>query len=238
MTGVARVDPESLSWIRSEIDVTLGQAREYLSDFEPSRDDSDVTPFRMVANDLHQVVGTLQMMEIDGAAMLAEEIEALADALVNGAVSPESDNTDLLKQGLGALSDYLSHLHKGLPDLPIKQIDMLNGLRHARGESPLDPFDLFHPDLDKLPAKQNRSRLSDEEYKQTAHKMRRDFQKHLLLWLRQGDKDALQGLASIVQEMFQIAHFDKVAQLWWVSEALLEVLAGGVDTATVERNAP
>ncbi len=236
MTGLVRIDPESLGWIRSEIDVTLGQAREYLSDFEPTRDDGDVTPFRMVANDLHQVVGTLQMMEIDGAAMLAEEIEALADALVNGAVSPESDSTGLLNQGLGALSDYLDHLHKGLPDLPIKQIDMLNGLRDARGESPLDPFSLFHPDLDKLPPKNNNTRLSDDEYKQTAHRLRREYQKHLLGWLRDADKDALKGMASIVREMSQIARFGKVSQLWWVTEALLEVLAGGVDTATIERN--
>ncbi len=236
MTGLARVDSESLGWIRSEIDVTLGQAREYLSDFEPTHDDGDVTPFRMVANDLHQVVGTLQMMEIDGAAMLAEEIEALADALVNGVISPESDNTGLLNQGLAALSDYLDHLHKGLPDLPIKQIDMLNGLRDARGESPLDPFNLFHPDLDKLPPKKNKSRLSDEEYKQTAHRLRRDYQKHLLAWLRDADKAALTGIASIIEEMSQIAHFGKVSQLWWVTEALLEVLAGGVNTATRERN--
>ncbi len=235
MTGLVRVDPESLGWIRSEIDLTLGQAREYLSDFEPTRDDGDVTPFRMVANDLHQVVGTLQMMEIDGAAMLAEEIEALADAFVNGVVSAEAGSTGLLNESLGALSAYLDHLHKGLPDLPITQIAMLNGLRAARGESPLDPFSLFHPDLDQLPPQKSRSRLGDEEYRQTAHRLRRDYQKHLLAWLRDADKDALKGMASIVEEMSQIAHFGKISQLWWVADALLEVLAAETETATVER---
>ncbi len=236
MTGLARVDPESLSWVRSEIDVTLAQAKEYLSDFEPARDDGDVTPFRMVANDLHQVVGTLQMMEIDGAAMLAEEIEALADALVNGAVPLESTHTGLINQGLSALSDYLAHLHKGMPDLPVKQIELLNDLRGARSEAALDPFTLFHPDLDKIPPKKPGARLSDSEYKQQAHSSRRDYQKHLLGWLRNADKSALQGMASVIAEMSKIAHFGKVSQLWWVTEALLEALSSGAGAAPVECN--
>ena len=72
----------TLDWIKREIDQTLIAARQAISGF--STQSEDVTPLRIYANHIHQVVGTLQMVELDGAAMLAHEAELLADSMLEG----------------------------------------------------------------------------------------------------------------------------------------------------------
>ncbi len=235
MAGVARVNPATLGWIRSEIEVTLENAQSHLADFHDNGHNGDVSPFRLLSGDLHQIVGTLQMMEIDGAALLAQEVETLADAFVAGQASPDPETTGLLDRGLTAITVYLDQLHKGLPDLPIKQIDVLNQLRAARGDSPLDRYDLFHPDLETFPPKQAKQKLAEAEYRQTARQLRKDYQRHLLAFLRDtADRDALKGLAATVDALAAIARFSAVNQLWWVAGAFLATLGADHDGTSLD----
>jgi len=73
-----RVDTSTLGWVKDEIDRTLAQGREALRRYVDAGDDA--TALRLFSNNVHQVAGTLQMVELDGAAQLAQETEALAAA--------------------------------------------------------------------------------------------------------------------------------------------------------------
>ena len=71
----------TLQWVKPELDETLGVARQALEAYVDNPGDRDV--MRSCADSLHQVQGTLRMVELYGAAMVAEEMHALARALVD-----------------------------------------------------------------------------------------------------------------------------------------------------------
>ena len=71
-----------LGWVKPELDETLRLARMEVESFvdEPT----DTTRMDFCAGYLHQVQGTLRMVELYAPAMVAEELELLARALQEG----------------------------------------------------------------------------------------------------------------------------------------------------------
>ncbi len=220
MSGPSRVDPATLGWVKTEIDQTIENARNALAEFTPG---SDITPLRMYASHLHLVVGTLQMVELYGAANLAQEAEQLADAVIRGG-NGDGQAPGLLETALEKLSEYLEKLAQGMPDLPMQNVEVLNKLRLARGESPVDEAALFNPDLNVFPPDHDPKKLGDEEYSHRALQLRRDYQNRLLSWLRNADIDVLGSMRDIVDRLLEISRFGAVSQLWWVAGAYLDLL--------------
>src|SRR3989344_3162010 len=143
MSTHSKVDLSTLGWVKTEIDETLKQARLALESF--AENPSDKTRLRFCITHLHQVVGTLLMVELDGAAMLAKETEALADAVINDKVTPDSRILDALTRGILTLPDYLARLQAGQSDVPLKHIALMNEMRAARHATPISELELFSP---------------------------------------------------------------------------------------------
>ena len=76
------IDTTTLGWIKPELDETLRQAREEIEAF--AENPSDTARMRVCASHLHQVHGTLRMVELYAPAMVAEEMERLSLALLRG----------------------------------------------------------------------------------------------------------------------------------------------------------
>ena len=68
---MSRVDPSTFSWVKDEIDESIKQARLSLEAFSTATDDT--SQMRMAVAFLHQVSGTLQIVELDGAARLVSD---------------------------------------------------------------------------------------------------------------------------------------------------------------------
>src|SRR5690606_12851060 len=101
---------------------------------------------------LHQIYGTLQMVEFYGAALLAEEMEAVAQNLVNDETSHQRESLESLMQAIIQLPHYLEHIKVGRRDLPVVLLPILNELRSSRGETLLSETALFIPIIeDNLP---------------------------------------------------------------------------------------
>src|SRR5690554_2095029 len=73
------IDYTALGWVKPELDETLRQARLEVEAFV--EDPTDSSRMRFCASYLHQVQGTLRMVELYAPAMVAEEMEQLAEAL-------------------------------------------------------------------------------------------------------------------------------------------------------------
>ena len=85
--------------------------------------------------DLHQVQGTLRMVELYGAAMVVEEMEQLAPRCSTKIADRSTDEAyAVLMRGIVQLPDYLERLQSGHRDIPIVLLPLLNDLRAARGE--------------------------------------------------------------------------------------------------------
>ena len=141
------IDFTTLTWVKPELDETLRQARQALEAYVEEGEDPG--QLKACATLLHQVQGTLRMVELYGAAMVAEEMEQLAKALQEGKVADRDVGYAALMRGIVQLPDYLERLQSGHRDIPIVLLPLLNELREPRGEKGLSESVLFAPDLSK-----------------------------------------------------------------------------------------
>jgi chemosensory pili system protein ChpA (sensor histidine kinase/response regulator) len=229
-----KVDPSTLGWVKHEIDETLKQALVSLESF--SENPTDKTRLRFCVTHLHQVVGTLMMVEIDGAAMLARESEALAEAMLNDAAAANPNTIEMLSRGILLLPDYLARLQAGGADVPLRHLTLMNEMRAARNATPISERELFDPDLSVRPPPSDVPKLSERDYAQLAKHLRPSYQLALLNWLRAPDnREALRQLGNIFGELKDKASQGAFEQLFWVAQGLVEALDSEGVEATVDR---
>ena len=124
-----RHDYLALDWVRGEIQETLNQAQQALESFVDNPDDA--TRMRFCQTHLHQVYGTLQMVEFYGAALLAEEMEKLAQALLDGNVGNVTDSQETLMRAILQLPPYLDRVASNRRDLPVVLLPLESCSAHA-----------------------------------------------------------------------------------------------------------
>lgn len=229
-------DYSALNWVKSEIDETLRQARHALEAYVANP--QDVAQMRFCVAHLHQVRGTLQMIELYGAALLAEEMELLARTLIDAEIEHKDDAYEVLMRAILQLPDYLERLQKGHNDNPLVILPLLNELRAVRAYPLLSESALFAPDLSVVPAglipparAGGKPRTEETDARTLARKLRPAYQQALLNWYR-GNRttENLDRLAGIAAELQQASRLDSVAQIWWVMGAFIEALAdAGID---------
>jgi chemosensory pili system protein ChpA (sensor histidine kinase/response regulator) len=234
MSTHTKVDPTTLGWVKNEIDEALKQARLALEAF--AENPGDKTRLRFCLTHLHQVVGTLLMVELDGAALLAREAEALAEALLNDQATDAEAALEALTRGILTLPEYLGRLQAGQPDVPLRQLPLVNEMRTARGVEPTREFDLFAPDLAVRPPRSGAARLSDADFAALARDLRPRYQNALLAWLRGGDAtNSLSEIAAVMDDLQQATPQVFAEQLFWSAGGFVESLAGGGLEASAER---
>ncbi|MGF1546900.1 MAG: Hpt domain-containing protein [Thiotrichales bacterium] len=213
----------SLAWVKREIDRSLESARttvlRYLDEpTQPAR-------LREALPLIKDVLGTLEVADLAGAAMLAQEILALVDRLAKEEVRRPEDAAKLVVRALLQLPDYLEYLQSGRDDMPIVLVSIVNDLRTMRDE-PLVSDELItisrlEHDGDVL----DRQPTSGEELQAIAHLTRHVFQLGLLGWYRAKNVSAnLKKMSLVCQRLRLASKYRSSKRLWWVAEAMLEAL--------------
>jgi chemosensory pili system protein ChpA (sensor histidine kinase/response regulator) len=228
------LDFTTLNWVKQELDETLKQARQALEAYV--EDTADSSLMRFCSTYLHQVQGTLRMVELYGAAMVVEEMERVANALLDGVVRQHDEAYAVLMRGIVQLPDYLERLQGGHKDIPIVLLPLLNDLRACRGEKLLSESVLFSPDLGAtLPrSAHGPDRATPEaELKAQAGRLRGGFQIGLLHWFRNMNPDAaLGGMQTTLDRLRGLTDQDEARRLWWIAGGVVEaVRAGGIDSS-------
>lgn len=224
-----RRDYVALEWVQGEIEETLKQAQFALEAFAESPDDTNRLEFSLAY--IHQVFGTLQMVEFFGAALLAEEMELLNQALVDGLVPANNDNLAILMQSIIQLPNYLDQLKKGQQDLPIVILPLLNDLRAARGVGLLSETALFSPDLSpakRMVAEPNFDNVSQPGTAQLVRKLRQMYQLALLGWLKDEKVEtSLEFLTKSVARACRLTERTNTAALWKIVDAFIAAIKAG-----------
>ena len=125
-----RHDYVALEWVKGEIAETLKQARQALEAFVENP--QDPTRMRFCLTYVHQVHGTLQMVEFYGAALLAEEMEQLSKALMEGRVANQGEALEVLMQAILQLPVYLDRIQTARRDLPMVVLPLLKHVLRTR----------------------------------------------------------------------------------------------------------
>lgn len=222
-----RHDYVALDWVKGEIEEVLKQAQYELEAYVETPDDTARMKFCLTY--LHQVRGTLQMVEFYGAALLAEEMEAVAQAMLNDNVSNPAEAREVLMQAILQLPNYLEHVKLGHRDLPVVLLPVLNDLRGSRGESLLSETSLFQPSIKiSTPLSTEQSRkFSDKQFIDLVRKLRQMYQVALLGLLKGKDVEHnLTYLQKVTARLAKLLVDTPDESLWNVACSVLEGITG------------
>ncbi|TBR40187.1 MULTISPECIES: Hpt domain-containing protein [Dyella] len=223
------IDFTTLQWVKPELDETLSIAREALESYVDNPGNRDV--MRSCADSLHQVQGTLRMVELYGAALVAEEMETLAISLLEDHVAQREEAYAAMMRGLMQLPDYLERLSSGHRDVPVVLLPLLNDLRASRGQQALHESALFSPNLevtlpDEAPAAMNQEEAERAHGKVAELRLR--FQQQLLAWFRgQQPQQQLAAMAQTLDAIAACCYSIPGRRLWWITAGVLEGLQQG-----------
>jgi chemosensory pili system protein ChpA (sensor histidine kinase/response regulator) len=222
------VASQTLDLVGRELNATLAEARTALETYVEQPD--NVSLLERCKQELHQVHGVLRVLEIYGAALLAEEMEQVAGYLLATVTERkgQAESLDALLRAMVQLPGYLERVLAGGRDLALVLLPLLNDLRAVRGSALLSEGTLLLLNLKSDKQAQPVVISADEpplNIEQWGRRLRARFQTGLIGWIR-GERieGNLETLAAVAQKLEQTATRQPVFQLWWVVGAVIEAL--------------
>ena len=215
----------ALDWIKDDLVESLDEARTALDQYAQS---AEQMRMRTCLTNLHQVHGTLIMLELEGVSLLAEHLEQLAQWMLDDKC-PE-DHQDIacqyLMQGILEMPGYLAALQEGAEDQTGPYIPLVNDIRSLLGEQPLQGVgdnSLYHP-------------ASPEVLQRFVHldgavkvaRIRAAFQNVLLAALKGQDrKRLLETLSKIALGLQKLSAGASLEKQWQALSEFVSALQGG-----------
>ncbi|MFV8783935.1 Hpt domain-containing protein [Microbulbifer sp. SA54] len=225
----------ALDWLIGEINETLAQARQQLETFASDSSSPDVSGessnslLNNCLNLIHQVHGSLHMAELAGAAMLAEEMEQLVQALANGDVENSDETREFLMRALLELPLYLEKIAFQRRDNPVLLLPLLNDLRAVRRERLITEGALFAPNLSALEQfSGKRQPLLNDPAKvgELVAKLRKMYHVAAASLIRDVNSgESLAYLAKVCEKMGLLYSGSPRQHLWEIVQGVLEGLA-------------
>ena len=235
------ISSQTLHIVAKELATTLNDARASLEAYAERSDQRAL--LEKCADQLHSAHGVLRLVEVYGAALLAEEMEHVTRYLLSSDNDQKRqvDGLDALMRAMVQLPTYLERVLSGGRDLALVLLPLLNDLRSVRGSPLLSEGTLLLLNLKSDQPAQPQSQRQGEQpisVAQWARRLRPRFQIGLLGYIR-GERTVqnLEILAKVAEKLEQVAETQPVFQLWWVVGAILEaVRANGLEgSATLKR---
>jgi len=216
----------ALDWVVGEIGETLKQARQALEAYVENPQDS--TRIRFCLTHIHQVHGSLQMLEFSGAALLAQEMEALSQALMNGQAQNDAEAHEVLMRAILQLPIYLEQVKVNRSDDPVSLLPLLNDLRAVRGSSLLSGDNYFKPNIEAARdgiLKKNPALSNPTQYQAILDKLRKMYQYAAAGVIRGVNVDEnLLYLDKVFTRLHKLTEGTTRAPLWELALALCEAL--------------
>ncbi|GGI20268.1 Hpt domain-containing protein [Oxalicibacterium faecigallinarum] len=220
-------DTGPLSWVIGEISEALTRSRVALGEALSGDADTRSTSLRQAKAYLHQAHGALQIIDVDGVAIITETVEELFERFEAEQLELNASSIDAIVLAYQALVEYLEELLAGLPHQPVRLFPYYRGLLEVRGAERIHPADLFFPNLairPQLPAATQH--LSADDYVG----LRKRFERALLTYLKSdaafGKTGAL-AMRDVVQHVESAQTNSQARAFWWVMAGFTDAVASG-----------
>jgi chemosensory pili system protein ChpA (sensor histidine kinase/response regulator) len=229
----------SFELVNRELAGTLDAARRELEDYVDGHSGPDA--LLRTAELLHLARGALKIVEIHGAALLAEEMEQTCRRLAEPGEQPGAERgIEALTRAMVQLPAYLERLLSGGKDVALVLLPLLNDLRQARDKPSLSEGTLvllnsgpFERHLELRSGVPTDTQIG-RGFEKVAQRLRPAFQSALLGWIKGGDVARyLDELLRVSTNLERAAVAEQVKQLWTVLTAVLTAVRGGGLEATV-----
>ncbi|MFI4890547.1 MAG: Hpt domain-containing protein [Steroidobacterales bacterium] len=235
------INSQTLYVVAKELSATLADARVSLEAYAERLDQRNM--LENCAEQLHVAHGVLRLVEVYGAALLAEEMEQVARYLLQVSADEKrhADGLDSLMRAMVQLPAYLDRVLSGGRDMALILLPLLNDLRAVRGTPLLSEGTLLLLNLKSDQPAQPRPPTADEpalDAVTVARRLRSRFQIGLLGVIRdEVVAHNLDLMAQVAAKLEQAATTQPLFQFWWVTGAVIEALqTNGLEpSATIKR---
>jgi len=226
------VEYNSLSWVKTQLDDVLSDAQTSLNEYIENQAAGEL---ENCIEHLQLIYGTLQMVEVYGASMLAEEMQQTTTALLEGNIDRAEDVYDVLMRAMLQLPDYLEGIQAGKKDAPITLMPLINDLRAARKEGLLTESVLFSPDVESAALNSDAydaTAIEPGKLKAEVKRLRTHYQLGLLDFIQNNkERVGLKRIRAVLQALEKVSSDDEVRRMWMVVGALVEgLIKQGIDT--------
>lgn len=217
VTGVT-----SLGLVRDELFATMEQAEQSLEQFIAERQNGSL--LQQAVEAMHQVRGTLNLIELTGAELLAQELWDQATDIPTGAGEERDVQLSALSNALHVLRRYLENLDLHRQEMPELLLPAINDLRQAGGQPPLPESYFFSVRLDQARRVAVEARLPEgADPDALARRFRQAYQQGLLGFLR-GQKvpSALRTMERALGGLERLYGDEPRGRLCWIGAAAIE----------------
>ncbi|MBD3668131.1 MAG: Hpt domain-containing protein [Kangiella sp.] len=212
----------ALNWVKDEIESTLEQAQNAIKAY--AEDETDKTQIHFCANCMHQIRGTMQMLEFSGAALLAEEMEALAEAIGEKKVDSNEKAYEVFLSAILRFRSYLSRYAEGKSDLPVILLPAINDMRACRGVDSLGAGNLISIPTEGIEAPEPKQKVELKgDILAEVKSLRSKFQQGLLGVIRDVDtQNNLDRMHQVTETLWGLGNRVPYQNLWWVTSVFLK----------------
>ncbi|MDX5372543.1 MAG: ferrous iron transporter B [Pseudomonadaceae bacterium] len=207
----------SLSLVRDELFTTMEETEQSLEQFIAERNNGSL--LQQAVENLQQVRGTLNLIELAGAELLAQEVLQQATDIPAGAGEERDGQLAALSNALYVLRRYLENVDANRQEMPELLLPAINDLRQAGGQPPLPESFFFSVRLDQ----QRPAGVPAPASAEDTRRLRQMYQVGLLGFIREDNPQA--GLKLMLRALARLdgVFVDKPAgRLYWVGAAAVE----------------
>lgn len=218
------VNLTSLNLVSDELVATIEHAAQKLEQFVSANHDGEL--LQACVDAIEQIRGTLRLIQLCGADMLADEILSVARTIK----PEEAQNLDqilsVLTNTFFILPRYLEYTQQTRRGMPVLLVPYINELRQLVQKPPISDSYFFAVSLNaNYKPKSAGSAMSATELSALVRRLRHMFQVGLLNALQGKQLPSALGIMQRALERLEIISGDRpVTRLWWVGAAALEAL--------------
>lgn len=214
----------SLNLVRDELFATIEQTELSLEQFIGERSNGHL--LQQMVEGLQQIRGTLKLIELAGAELLAQEMLDQAHDLPVGAGDERNAQLSALSAALYVLRRYLEGIDAHRQEIPELLLPTINDLRASGGLSALPESYFFRVRVDEpRPAVKPASGLDPDS---DGRRLRHMYQVGLLGYLREQNLPAsLRLMGRAMARLDSLLAEQPAARLCWIAAGAIEAIIDG-----------
>ncbi len=224
MSHGSKVNLSSLNLVHDELVSSIEQAASKLEEFVGKMEDGEL--LQACIEGMQQISGTLSLVQLHGADLLAKEILALANEITIGDEGIEA-RLSAMTNAFFIVPRYLEYTLQTKRGMPVLLIPFVNELRQVRHEKPLQESYFFDVDLTKGRSLAGQgSAVLSEDLTAVVRRLRHMYQVGLVRLLRGKQvKPSLGMMQRAMERLSSVSGNRPLGTLWRVTAAALAAMA-------------
>lgn len=216
----------SLGLVRDELFATIEEAEASLEQFIVERNNGSL--LQQAVDNLQQVRGTLNLIELTGAELLAQEVLDQATDIPAGVGNERDAQLAALSNALHVLRRYLEGLDAHRQEMPELLLPAINDLRQACKQPPLPESFFFSVRLDQARPRMVPPALDAAAKESEGRRLRQMYQVGLLGYIREQNPAAsMKLMGRAMSRLDGLFANEPRGRLCWLGAAAVEALNDG-----------